>query len=88
MKFEQIQAQNTQAVVDNNEDAFEKQRRIQAEIDELKAKMAQLGMDSNTDSDDEDTTGANFAELTRIQAEASDVLKRARELAEKVDRYV
>ena len=60
----------------------------QSEIDELKAKMAQLGMDSNTDSDDEDTTGANFAELTRIQAEASDVLKRARELAEKVDRYV
>ena len=41
---------------------------------------------SNDDSEDEDTTGANFAELTRIQAEAADVLKRARELAQKVDR--
>lgn len=58
----------------------------QSEIDELKAKMAQLGMDSQSDSEDEDTTGANFAELTRIQAEAADVLKRARELAQKVDR--
>ena len=59
----------------------------QSEIDELKAKMAQLGMDPSTD-DNEDDTGANFAELNRIQIEASDVLNRARELAKKVDRYL
>ena len=54
----------------------------QDEIEELKRKMKNLGIEKPSDSGD--TSGPGYGEVTAVAKEASDVLKRAQELAQQV----
>lgn len=59
----------------------------QNEIDQLKKKMAELGIEKSSDASSDQAAGT-FSEVTKVAKQATEVLQKAKELASQVDKAI